>query len=402
MQSQSKQRETMLSFIDAREIVRKLGLKSQKEWKQWSKTDRPPNIPSTPDQYYLDEFDGYCDWLGYEGRQFKHKQVAHPETFVFSGTTFKSVPGLRRYYASKDGRALSAASKKPRLMKPYWHKAKERWEIVLTRDDGRLTCTGVHRLVAKAWIPIPPKYVEMGLTMDTLTVDHEDGNRYNNHAENLQWMPRGPNTSKFHQSAKGHAAQKKSARTRGRNVIVRCLDDEDEIMTYHSMSDFKRAWPTVRSVQMKCFPMALERDGRKYRAEVVKQPDLEGEVWKTVPDDLEKLLLNGADCSRIRVSSMGRVKSAYGVVRSLMGKTYPQVGVGSAPMKMLYFHRLVAAAFHPEQARELLAAGVPVEDVVVDHMDKDSSTDQRAANLQWVRRVANLQFESGTRKRKRS
>ena len=81
-----------------------------------------------------------------------------------------------------------------------------------------------------------------------------------------------------------------------------------------------------------------------------------------------------------------------------MGKKYPQVGVGSTN---LYFHRLVAAAFHPSQARELLAAGVPVEDVVVDHMAKDSSTDHRAANLQWSPREDNLQYESGTRKRKR-
>jgi len=39
--------------------------------------------------------------------------------------------------------------------------------------------------------------------------------------------------------------------------------------------------------------------------------------------------------------------------------------------------------------------------VVCDHMDKKSSTDQRAANLQWAPRQHNLQYESGTRKRKR-
>jgi len=286
-------------------------------------------------------------------------------------------------------------------MKPHRNKATEHWALNLIRDDGRQTTTGVHRLVARAWIPIPKIYVEVGLTMDTLTVDHKDEDPNNNNVENLQWMTQRENTRKFNLSAKGREAQKRKARTQGRNVIVRCLDDdEDEIMTYHSKNDFKRAWPTVGSVETSRFPKRMERDGRKYRADVEAQPDLEGEVWKTVPADLAKVLLNGADCSRIRVSSMGRLKSAKGVVRSLMGKTYPQVGVGSAPMKNLLFHRLVAAAFHPEQARELLAAGVPVEDVVADHMN-DDSTDQRAANLQWTRRVDNLQFGSGTRKRKR-
>ena len=80
-------------------------------------------------------------------------------------------------------------------------------------------------------------------------------------------------------SAKGRAAQKKRCRTVGREVVVRCLDDDDEILTYHSINDFKRAWPTVRIVTTKSFPKTIERDGRKYLAEVVEQPDLEGEVW---------------------------------------------------------------------------------------------------------------------------
>jgi hypothetical protein len=49
-------------------IVRKLKLKGQKEWREWSKSgQRPRNIPSNPDQAYRD--DGYIstiDWLGME------------------------------------------------------------------------------------------------------------------------------------------------------------------------------------------------------------------------------------------------------------------------------------------------------------------------------------------------
>ena len=38
-----------LSFAAAREIVRKLKLKSQDEWRKWSKSgQRPSNIPSDP------------------------------------------------------------------------------------------------------------------------------------------------------------------------------------------------------------------------------------------------------------------------------------------------------------------------------------------------------------------
>jgi hypothetical protein len=57
----------MLSFLVARAIVRKLKLKSHKEWLAWSKSgQRPSNIPTNPDKVYRD--DGWIsmpDWLGY-------------------------------------------------------------------------------------------------------------------------------------------------------------------------------------------------------------------------------------------------------------------------------------------------------------------------------------------------
>ena len=61
---------SFLSFEAARVFVWKLKLKSQKEWKEWSKSGmRPPNIPSCPDRTYGDEFTNWPDWLGYKRRQ---------------------------------------------------------------------------------------------------------------------------------------------------------------------------------------------------------------------------------------------------------------------------------------------------------------------------------------------
>jgi hypothetical protein len=60
----------MLPFTVAKAYVRKLELRSQKEWKGWSKSrQRPSDIPSNPGKTYRD--DGWIsmpDWLGYEGR----------------------------------------------------------------------------------------------------------------------------------------------------------------------------------------------------------------------------------------------------------------------------------------------------------------------------------------------
>jgi hypothetical protein len=50
-------------FLKAREIVRMLGLKNVKQWLQYSKTQRPRNIPSNPWSVYK-EWVGFADWLG--------------------------------------------------------------------------------------------------------------------------------------------------------------------------------------------------------------------------------------------------------------------------------------------------------------------------------------------------
>ena len=53
-------------FKELREFVRSLGLKSQREWRAWSKTDaRPNDIPANPNQVYRDDgWQGFRDWLG--------------------------------------------------------------------------------------------------------------------------------------------------------------------------------------------------------------------------------------------------------------------------------------------------------------------------------------------------
>jgi len=59
-----------ISFDDARSFTRSLGLKSQKEWNKYCKSElkgydgKPYNIPSNPSNVYL-EWDGIKDWLGY-------------------------------------------------------------------------------------------------------------------------------------------------------------------------------------------------------------------------------------------------------------------------------------------------------------------------------------------------
>ncbi len=48
----AKQNRVYLSFEDARKFVRGLGLKNQKDWREWFKNNKPNNIPSTPSSVY--------------------------------------------------------------------------------------------------------------------------------------------------------------------------------------------------------------------------------------------------------------------------------------------------------------------------------------------------------------
>jgi hypothetical protein len=58
---------SMLPFAVGRAYVRKLKLRNQREWKEWSKSgQRPSNIPTTPNRTYRnDGWISYPDWLGY-------------------------------------------------------------------------------------------------------------------------------------------------------------------------------------------------------------------------------------------------------------------------------------------------------------------------------------------------
>ncbi len=54
-----------LDFEKAREYVRSLKLKNQKEWQIYARTDeRPKNVPSSPEKVYNNQWKGYGDWLG--------------------------------------------------------------------------------------------------------------------------------------------------------------------------------------------------------------------------------------------------------------------------------------------------------------------------------------------------
>jgi hypothetical protein len=79
------------------------------------------------------------------------------------------------YYISNFGRVYSVRKKKiMKFEKTYW----EYLSVILYGNGIRKRKT-IHRLVATAFIPNPENKKE---------VNHKDGNKENNHVENLEWV----------------------------------------------------------------------------------------------------------------------------------------------------------------------------------------------------------------------
>ena len=71
--------KTFLPYEKAKEIIQSYKFKSHKEYKLWSKTKRPSNIPGQPDEVYKNQFEG---WGVYFGRHQDQVAQQMPDLFV--------------------------------------------------------------------------------------------------------------------------------------------------------------------------------------------------------------------------------------------------------------------------------------------------------------------------------
>ena len=63
-----------ISFKNAKEHVRKLNLRSQKEWREYCTSgNRPDNLPSAPERFYKDSWKDIADWLGNDTKTKKNE-----------------------------------------------------------------------------------------------------------------------------------------------------------------------------------------------------------------------------------------------------------------------------------------------------------------------------------------
>ena len=100
------------------------------------------------------------DIKGYEGYQVSNEGRIR----THNKTTYTSKHGIRHW----QNRVLSQKTAKDKAMRV------ELWK------DGKSKTVLVHRIVALTFLGEPPE--------PNMTVNHIDGNRKNNHVENLEWL----------------------------------------------------------------------------------------------------------------------------------------------------------------------------------------------------------------------
>lgn len=103
------------------------------------------------------------------------------------------IPNLPPYFASNYGRIAKIRPNKCDLI--MWTRVQKGYErLMLTTPDGRKDFL-VHRLVAMAFHGLPP--------IDKKEINHIDGNKTNNHPDNLEWISRSDNLNHYYQSLDG-------------------------------------------------------------------------------------------------------------------------------------------------------------------------------------------------------
>lgn len=138
---------------------------------------------------------------------------------------WKDIKGFEGIYqVSDDGQVKRFyKTKEPKILK---NREGIYYTVSLSHRCKKKTYT-VHRLVAEAFLTKPEGKTE---------INHKDGNRYNNHVENLEWVTQEENIdhacSILRSGPYGKAARK-----------VKCIDAESgEIVTeYKSVSDAARS-----------------------------------------------------------------------------------------------------------------------------------------------------------------
>ena len=104
---------------------------------------------------------------------------------------FKEIPGYNeRYFISQEGQVWSALSSK--ILSQHFDAPKHYLTVLINQQKGeRARPKKIHCLMGITWLGEAPGTV--GIGGDKYCINHKDGNKLNNHVDNLEWTTNSEN-----------------------------------------------------------------------------------------------------------------------------------------------------------------------------------------------------------------
>ena len=123
------------------------------------------------------------------------------------------------YWISTTGKIMNKYSKK--IKKSFIsNSGYERVTIYVNKEPVKMS---VHRAVAITFIPIPKKYIKLGLGYDDLVPNHKDGDKLHNDRYNLEWMTNRENTiDAINTGLAGYIGENSHLATIDRKTAIKC------------------------------------------------------------------------------------------------------------------------------------------------------------------------------------
>lgn len=229
----------------------------------------------------------------------------------------------------------------------------------------------VHRLVARAFLGAPP-------SVHHDQVNHKDGNRENNHVDNLEYVT--PAQNQIHWRQRNRSTEVINDSVLGRAVLCKPRSSTSWI-SYPSMSgaarDLNLSW---RYIFNRCRRQVRDTDQYEFEYADSDVPEaLPGEEWRAAlhPE-------TGMQLHNWTVSSHGRVKSKRtraGFGTRCSGYRRVSVSMDGGIARNMYVHRIVARTFLGPRPRD--------EQGEVNHKDGDPANNH-VDNLEYVTRSQNI------------
>lgn len=282
-------------------------------------------------------------------------------------TNFKPIPGFENYLINKDGEVYSKPTKKIRKINKELFKKYNSYYSLGLRNKGREFKLRIHRLVALTYIPNPE---------NKLTVNHKDGNIYNNNVDNLEWSTQ--------QEQSEHVIEnnlKKKIPTG--SEIVRIFPDGNT-KYYENVMEASR----LENINQPNITRWLNKtrnasDGSKWLYKTDYELSLTDgkEEWKNIEIDGNK--------TDYFISNYGRFRKNNIVKKGFLKNGYHKYSITVNDVKKSYLtHRLVCFAF---------LGNPPTENMTVDHINRIKN-DNRLSNLRWTTSIEQAENMKKTEK----